>query len=166
MKVQLFSLFCLLLGSVSIAAAQNLKSEEIPVSGNCGMCKSKIEKAAQAAGVSSADWNRNTKVLTVKYNPKATNTAKIQQSVADAGYDTRDVRAADSVYQNLHSCCKYERTKTYTNISTKNKGGDDHQDCCLKTDQKCKDTKGTQKATGKPVDCKKNGIAKDCCIKS
>ena len=33
------------------------------------MCKSKIEKAAKIDGVSKAEWNVDTKVLTLAYNP-------------------------------------------------------------------------------------------------
>lgn len=91
------------------AFAQKTTTESIPVSGNCGMCKTKIEKAAKTAGVEEADWNAETKTLTVKYKSASTNAAKIQQGIAAVGYDTRDVRAADEAYDKLHGCCKYER---------------------------------------------------------
>ena len=45
------------------------KTETIKVSGKCEMCKSKIEKAAKIDGVSKAEWNKDTKVLTLAYNP-------------------------------------------------------------------------------------------------
>lgn len=111
-KIQLFSiLFVFLFGAIS-ANAQS-QNEVIPVSGNCGMCKSNIEGAAKKAGVTTANWNKETKMLTVKYDTKKTDASKIQQSIADTGYDTRDIKGSDSAYEKLHGCCKYERTKTY-----------------------------------------------------
>ncbi|MGJ7033040.1 heavy-metal-associated domain-containing protein [Niabella hirudinis] len=92
------------------------KTEKIPVSGNCGMCKKTIEKAAKTAGAKEAVWDIPTKLLSVKYNAKKTNSSKIQNAVADAGYDTRDIRGKDAAYEKLHACCRYERTKTYAEV--------------------------------------------------
>ena len=89
--------------------AQKATTDSIPVSGNCGMCKTKIEKAARQAGATDAEWDADRKTLTVKYASSTTNTAKIQNAVAAVGYDTRDVKASDEAYDKLHGCCKYER---------------------------------------------------------
>ncbi len=94
----------------SMSIAQKVKTESIPVSGNCGMCKATIEKAAKSAGAKEANWNVEKKVLTVKYNSSSSNAAKIQNAVAAAGYDTRDVKATNEAYERLHSCCQYDRT--------------------------------------------------------
>lgn len=118
--------------------AQKTKTETIPVSGNCGMCKSTIEKAAKTAGVADAKWDVDAKTLTVKYNSYTTNAAKIQQAVAAAGYDTRDVKATDESYDKLHSCCKYDRSASATEHQKMNcckdgkcsKPGHDGKDCC------------------------------------
>lgn len=85
------------------------KAEKIAVSGACGMCKKKIEKAARNAGASFAEWNTETKMLQVEYG-NGSNADKIQQSIAAIGYDTPKYRAEDAVYEKLHACCKYERT--------------------------------------------------------
>lgn len=161
-KKHFLTTFFALFLSVMFVSAQS-KTETIPVSGNCGMCKNSIEKAAKKAGVSAAEWNRETKLLTVTYNAKTTDAKKIQQSIADVGYDTKDIRAADSTYNNLHGCCKYERTKTYT-VSTKNKGGDD-ADCCEKSDKQCCKDKLAAKKAGAEAVCKKDAQGKDCCSK-
>jgi copper chaperone CopZ len=134
-KIRLFTTIFVLLFATMFANAQN-KTETISVSGNCGMCKTNIEKAAKKAGVADADWNKETKILTVAYDPAATDAAKIQQSVADAGYDTRDIRGSDEAYKKLSPCCKYERTKTYEIKSEKSKGGDD-KNCCEKGAKQC-----------------------------
>lgn len=162
-KIHLFSTIFALLFSVTFVSAQN-KTEVIPVSGNCGMCKGNIEKAAKKAGVSAADWNKETKMLTVTYNPKSTDATKIQQSIADVGYDTKDIKGDDVAYSNLHSCCKYDRTKTYVTKSTKNKGGDDMA-CCEKSDKQCCKDKVAARKAGKAVECKKDAQGKDCCAK-
>lgn len=99
---------CITLSTASFAQSQ---TDTISVSGNCGMCKNNIEKAAKKAGAASADWNTESKLLTVKYNSSTTNAAKIQQGIAAVGYDTRDFKAADEAYDKLHACCKYERVK-------------------------------------------------------
>ncbi|MGZ8525093.1 MAG: heavy-metal-associated domain-containing protein, partial [Chitinophagaceae bacterium] len=99
---KIFSFATILMAIATISFAQKTQTETIPVSGNCGMCKSKIEKAAKTAGVEDAKWDVDAKVLTVKYNSSTTNSAKIQQAVAAVGYDTRDVKATNEAYDKLH----------------------------------------------------------------
>ncbi len=80
------------------------------VKGNCGMCKTKIEKAANSVeGVSSVNWNVDTKVITLLFNESKTNLDAIHNAIAKVGYDTDKVKANDEVYNNLHGCCKYDR---------------------------------------------------------
>lgn len=104
-----FSFIAIFLSLSFFATAQDTKT--IKVSGNCGMCKSRIEKAAKDAGATSADWSTETKVLTVQFNNATVDIAKIQQAIATAGHDTEDVKATDKAYEKLPSCCKYERGK-------------------------------------------------------
>ncbi|WP_300598938.1 heavy-metal-associated domain-containing protein [Niabella sp.] len=107
----------MLLGMVMLLTASGVyaqaKTEKIAVSGNCGMCKKTIEKAAKTAGAREAVWDISSKTLAVKYNAKNTSGNKIQQAVADAGYDTQEIKGNDAAYEKLHACCRYERTKTY-----------------------------------------------------
>jgi copper chaperone CopZ len=95
--------------TINVSFAQQTK-ETFKVSGECGMCKSKIEKAAKAAGATYAVWSVEKKTLTVKYNSSSTNTAKIQESIANVGYDTPKFKATEEAYNKLHECCKYDRT--------------------------------------------------------
>ncbi len=86
------------------------KTEAVKVYGNCGMCKTRIEKAAKSEdGVSKAKWDQKKKELTVTFDPSVTNLEDIEKEVAGVGHDTENVRAEDEVYNKLHSCCKYER---------------------------------------------------------
>ncbi len=82
-----------------------------PVSGNCGMCKQRIEKAAKEAHALKANWNQQTGILTVTFNPEKTSQEQIQQKIAEAGHDTGDFKASDAVYNSLPDCCWYSRDK-------------------------------------------------------
>jgi copper chaperone CopZ len=79
------------------------------VYGACGMCESRIEKAAKIDGVSSADWSVETKMLTITYNPEITELDDVHNSIAEAGHDTEKVKADNATYNSLHACCRYER---------------------------------------------------------
>ena len=80
------------------------------VSGNCGMCKKKIETAAKSVkGVRSAVWNAETQSITVKYDDGKAKLTDIHNKIASVGYDTDKVKADDKTYDELHTCCKYDR---------------------------------------------------------
>lgn len=91
------------------SADASSKTQTIKVSGKCEMCKSTIEKAAKMDGVSKADWNKDTKVLTLAYNPSKVTSDAVQKSIAAVGYDTEKFKAADAAYKSLPSCCQYDR---------------------------------------------------------
>jgi len=145
---------CIALAGTCIAQD---KTETFNVSGNCGMCKTKIEKAAKDAGATTATWNKETKVLTVSYNSSSTNTAKIQQKIADVGYDNAGFTATEDSYNKLHSCCKYDRVSSDTHTAIADgvskvaecKSSGNGKDCCKKA--------------GDKMDCCKNGEKMDCC---
>lgn len=103
-----------LLSLAHFGFAQTQASETLKVSGECGMCKKKIEKAAKDAGATYAAWNKDTKILDIKYDGQSTNSAKIQQKIADAGYDTPKFKATDEAYNKLEQCCQYERASATT----------------------------------------------------
>jgi periplasmic mercuric ion binding protein len=103
-------LFFLFASTVSISTFAQAKTDSFAVSGECKMCKKKIETAAKAAGATYANWNVNSKVITIKYNSESSNAAKIQEGIAHAGYDTPTVKASEAAYNELEDCCKYERT--------------------------------------------------------
>lgn len=87
------------------------RTDKITVSGNCGMCEKKIEAAALAGGAKKADWDKNTKVLTVTYDAAKTTNDAIQKKVASVGYDTEKFTAEMATYDNLHECCKYDNKR-------------------------------------------------------
>src|SRR6476660_6694577 len=57
MKTHKFLLLSFLFLCFSFMAVAQTKSEKFSVSGECGTCKNKIEKAAKAAGASYAMWD-------------------------------------------------------------------------------------------------------------
>lgn len=84
---------------------------EMKVWGNCGKCKVRIEKALKIKGVKDADWNMETKMLTLTYNPKIITLDKIHERLALAGHDTENLYAPKEKYIKLPECCKYIRSK-------------------------------------------------------
>jgi mercuric ion binding protein len=121
-----------------------VKSATFKVWGNCGMCKKNIEGAAKKSGATYANWNVDTKMVTVKYATTKTSVDKIQKGIAGAGYDNEKYTGSDDAYSNLDECCQYDRK---TAVSTEAKA------CCVK-DGKC---------TGDKACCKKMEGKADCC---
>jgi periplasmic mercuric ion binding protein len=149
--LRIFSFLAILMAMVQFSFAQS-KTEKIPVSGNCGMCKSNIEKAAKKAGASSASWDMEAKVLTISYNSSSTDAAKIQQNVAAVGYDTRDFKASDAAYDKLHACCKYDRVGSKEEACCDSQKCGKEENCCASMDcckdGKCKMGKKVEKGEG------------------
>lgn len=81
----------------------------INVYGNCSLCKNRIEEASlKVAGVEKAGWSEDKKKLWVQVNENF-NEQALHEAVAAVGHDTDKAKAPDEVYNNLHSCCKYDR---------------------------------------------------------
>ena len=79
------------------------------VRGNCGMCKTTIEKAAtNLDGVSSASWNVDQKTIVVSYDSSAMNEMSIHDAIAASGYDTEKVLGNLDAYNSLPGCCQYD----------------------------------------------------------
>lgn len=102
-------LFSILALSTYAQKATSNAKETMKVWGNCGMCKSTIEKAAKKGGAATADWDKETKVLTVSYPTDKSSSQQIQQAIAKAGYDTQDLTGDDKAYSKLPGCCHYDR---------------------------------------------------------
>jgi len=114
MKTLLASLIFLLSFTNLMAQTDALQTEEdnlsdsvIVVNGVCGMCQKVIEKAASIPGVTEAKWNKDTKILKLKYHSDQVSIESIYKSVAASGYDTEFLAAPEEAYQGLHGCCKY-----------------------------------------------------------
>ena len=94
---------------VSNAQIKNAKTESVKIYGNCGMCEAKIEKAGSLNNIASVDWNADTKMAVLTYDPKITNPDEILKHIALAGYDSDKFLAPDDTYSKLAGCCQYDR---------------------------------------------------------
>lgn len=77
--------------------------------GNCDMCKETIETSLKVDGVIKADWNVESKMMTVSYNDKIITLDQIQENIALVGYDNEKFKGIDTVYRDLPDCCQYDR---------------------------------------------------------
>jgi len=93
---------------VSSLTAQELVEYTFRVEGACGMCKERIEKNAIEQGkASTADWDVDTKILTVNLDENKTQVSNIKWYLSQAGHDNGDYLAPNEIYEELHFCCKY-----------------------------------------------------------
>ncbi len=87
------------------------KTETFKVYGNCGMCKSRIEKAVKGDGVSSALWNKVTKLMKVECEKNKVYNEILNKKLEEDGHDTELLEAPDKVYEKLPGCCLYDRKR-------------------------------------------------------
>ena len=92
--------------------SSGVKTASFKVYGNCESCKSRIEKAAKIDGVAKADWNVDSKMITLTYNPTKISSDEVQKKIAAVGHDTEKYTAADKIYKGLPACCQYDRKKS------------------------------------------------------
>ena len=77
--------------------------------GNCDMCKETIEGSLKVDGISKADWNTETKMITVSYDTTKISLDQIQKNIAAVGYDNEKYKGDDKAYSELAGCCQYDR---------------------------------------------------------
>ncbi|HDZ40312.1 MAG TPA: ATPase [Bacteroidetes bacterium] len=115
MKKQLLTLAAIFTLAASAAFGQCVTEDKKDdnkffVAGNCGMCETRIEDAAKKVeGVTGADWDKETKMLTVNFDCANPDVKTVHKAVAAVGHDTKLFRAEDAVYEKLPACCKFER---------------------------------------------------------
>ena len=98
--------------NVGCSSKADGKETTFKVYGNCEMCEKTIEGSLKDnGGVNSADWNKDTKMITVSYDPAKTQENEIHKQIAASGYDTELEKGNDQAYEGLHECCKYNRKK-------------------------------------------------------
>ncbi|MEQ1732229.1 MAG: copper chaperone [Bacteroidia bacterium] len=111
MKTIILTALAVVATLTSQAQIKNAKIETYNVNGSCSMCKQRIETAAFKRKETKVSWNKETHVLTLKYDSIKTNANAVLQRIADAGYDNEKFTAATNIYNNLPGCCHYERKK-------------------------------------------------------
>lgn len=112
MKNLLIALFSFLTVAATAQTGPAAQTTTFKVNGNCNSCKKHIETAARTvAGVTKATWNKDTKILTLVYDPAKANVDDVQKHIAAVGYDTPKYRGDDKAYNALDECCQYDREK-------------------------------------------------------
>ena len=113
-----FFAIVILITSFSLAAQVDKDKDStviFKVFGNCEMCKDRIEEASKGKGVIKANWDIDTKLLTLLVNGSISNLDKIHQRIAEAGHDTEKERASDVTYNELPECCHYRKKEVTEN---------------------------------------------------
>jgi len=115
-KIIIVALLAIALGSNSYAQMQDhskmvsTKTETLKVSGNCDLCKARIEKAAKSvSGVMTAEWTAEKQMIHVEFDPAKTSSDAIQKAIAKVGHDTEKFKASDMTYKQLPECCWYRK---------------------------------------------------------
>jgi copper chaperone CopZ len=106
-KIILVAILAIVITSTVYSQSVISKTETIKVSGNCDMCKARIEKAAKIDGVTKAEWSKKDKVLTATFDPAKTSIDAIGKKIAAAGHDNDKSKATDAAYDKLPACCQY-----------------------------------------------------------
>ncbi|MDY0780253.1 heavy-metal-associated domain-containing protein [Tenacibaculum sp. IB213877] len=107
---KLLTIAVMLLMVVSVQAQKKNKNAKITVEvdGVCMMCKKRIEKAAlNTKGVKFANWDVESHQLTLIMDERKTSKKMICENIAKVGHDTKEIKATQENYDNLHGCCKY-----------------------------------------------------------
>ncbi len=100
--------------------AQSFKTDTVHVWGDCIQCRNRIEKALKIKGVSKADWNKTTQLLTVTFDSTKYTLLALENRIASVGHDTRHATALVATYDKLPGCCQYTRTKKEGGITNAN----------------------------------------------
>jgi mercuric ion binding protein len=95
--------------AIEVTKDRTLTEVSFGVRGNCGMCKSTIEKAANGVkSVTSAIWDVSQKKIVVSFDASKIAVAEIHKAIAASGYDTEALVGSDEAYNSLPGCCKYD----------------------------------------------------------
>src|SRR5690606_38516304 len=112
-------LLVLLMACISLSFGQqkqtaSIQTATITVKGNCNECKERIEEAAYLKEVKRAEWDKETKMLTVSFRPAKVSLQQIEQNIAKAGHDAGNSKASDEAYEALPACCAYKHQNAQT----------------------------------------------------
>lgn len=105
---KIITIICIALVSGLTMAQSKNKKLSFEVDGVCQMCKMRIEKAAlDVTGVKFAQWNIPSHELTLVIDERKTNTMAIKMALAEAGHDSKELKATQEAYEQVHACCRY-----------------------------------------------------------
>ncbi len=105
----MIAIVVLLSFTTSFSQIKNAKTEKIKIAGNCGMCKSRIEKAGNEKNVSKVVWNEKTQFATITFDVQKTTEKDILTRIAGVGHDSEMAQTSLETYNDLPECCQYKR---------------------------------------------------------
>jgi hypothetical protein len=106
---QIILILIVIFSSFTLFAQNNdVRTESIKVSGNCNMCKKRIEQAAFVKGVKRAEWDKETKLLSIVYRPSKTTMETVAKNIAGVGHSSEKIEANEKDYKSLPTCCQYK----------------------------------------------------------
>jgi periplasmic mercuric ion binding protein len=79
------------------------------VSGNCDMCKERIESALDRPGILTAFWSKEDQQVFITYRNDKLEEIQLHNIIAMVGHDTEKVKSDKVVYNNLPPCCHYRK---------------------------------------------------------
>jgi copper chaperone CopZ len=83
------------------------KHDEFYVRGNCEMCKERIESTVKGLpGVANAEWDVDSKALSVDYDSTKITSMQIHSACAKVGHGTKMVAMDDKAHAELPDCCQ------------------------------------------------------------
>ena len=103
-------LIIILLSVLTVNAWAQKETVNIVTSASCvGICcKDRIEQEMQfTRGVTAVDLDIDSKVLTVTFKTKKTDTDKLRKAISLIGYNADDVKANKKAHDKLPSCCQH-----------------------------------------------------------
>jgi copper chaperone CopZ len=109
MRIIFASLIFIALISSCKNSSGSVVEKTVKVWGNCEKCEKRIEDAGKIQGVSSVDWNAESKLLTLKADTSVVSVDEVLRSIAKAGHDNEKYFADDYAYSKLPETCQYER---------------------------------------------------------
>ncbi len=73
----------------------------------CSICKKAVEDALrEVEGIQYAEVNLDNKNAVLTFDPSKTDLAKVEQAIANAGYNANDKERNPEAYEKLPDCCK------------------------------------------------------------
>ena len=110
-------MLCLILSGIASFAQDSTTDKgysmvRIKVFGTCEQCKHRIETVVKGRGVKSADWNVDSKILTLVFNGSQISLNKIENRIVAAGHDLEHKKAKDAIYNDLPACCHFREMES------------------------------------------------------
>ena len=83
------------------------ETAKIETSAQCEMCKERIEEEMQfTKGVTAANLDVESQILTITFKSKKTNLDKIKRAISLIGYDADEILADEKAHDKLPKCCQ------------------------------------------------------------